>query len=92
MKSAYELAMERLEKAAPTKKLTPEQIANIQEIDSVFKAKIAERETMAQAAIAAAKAANSIENVRMLQGTLAQELRKLRDECEEKKEKVRNSA
>lgn len=92
MKSAYELAMERLEKAAPVKKLTPEQLAQIQEIDSIYKAKIAERETMVQGDIAAARAAQSFENVQMLQETLACELKKLRDEWEQKKEKVRNAA
>ncbi len=91
MKSAYELAMERLEKSSPLKKLSPEQIAQIQELDSVYKAKIAERETMAQAAIAAARAANSPENVQMLQQTLAQELTKIRAEWDEKKEKLRSA-
>ena len=44
MKSAYELAMERLEKKAPSVALTAEQKAQIAEIDSTFKARIAERE------------------------------------------------
>lgn len=91
MKSAYELAMERLEKASPIKKLSPEKLAQIQEIDSIYKAKIAERETMTQADVAAARMAQSLENVQMLQQTLAQELTKIRAEWEEKKEKIRNS-
>lgn len=91
MKSAYELAMERLEKSSPIKKLSPEKLAEIQELDSIYKAKIAERETMAQAAIASARAANSPENVQMLQQTLAQELSKIRAEWEEKKDKARNA-
>lgn len=89
MKSAYELAMERLEKSSPIKKLSPEKLAQIQELDSIYKAKIAERETMAQANIAAARAANSPENVQMLQQTLAQELAKIRAEWDDKKEKIR---
>ena len=48
MKSAYELAMERLEQSAPQKKLTDEQKAQIAEIESKFKAKIAEREVFLQ--------------------------------------------
>lgn len=91
MKSAYELAMERLEKSSPIKKLSPEKLAEIQELDSIYKAKIAERETMAQAAIASARLANSPENVQMLQQTLAQELTKIRAEWEEKKDKARNA-
>ena len=43
MKSAYELAMERLEKKAPSVALTDEQKQQIAEIDSTFKARIAER-------------------------------------------------
>jgi DUF4097 and DUF4098 domain-containing protein YvlB len=41
MKSAYELAMERLEKKAPSVSLTDEQKQQIAEIDSTFKARIA---------------------------------------------------
>ena len=44
MKSAYELAMERLEKKAPSVALTDEQKQQIAEIDSTFKARIAEKE------------------------------------------------
>ena len=43
MKSAYELAMERLQKGSPTITLTSEQKAELAEIDSSFNAKIAER-------------------------------------------------
>ena len=39
MKSAYELAMERLEKKEPTKKLTEEQLASIAEINSLYGSK-----------------------------------------------------
>jgi hypothetical protein len=44
MKSAYELAMERLEESEPEVKLTDEQKAELAAIDDKFKAKIAERE------------------------------------------------
>ena len=44
MKSAYELAMERLEKNAPSVALTSEQKTQLAEIDSSYKAKIAEKE------------------------------------------------
>ena len=48
MKSAYELAMERLEKQSPSAKVTDEQRAAIAEIDSTYKARIAEREVFLQ--------------------------------------------
>ena len=48
MKSAYELAMERLEKQTPSAKVTDEQRAAIAEIDSTYRARIAEREVFLQ--------------------------------------------
>ncbi len=44
MKSAYELAMERLEKNAPTVPLTDDQKRMIAEIDSIYTARIPEKE------------------------------------------------
>jgi len=46
MKTAYELAMERLSKTAPTVKLTAEQKAELAELESRCAAKIAERELL----------------------------------------------
>ena len=43
MKSAYELAMERLEKQAPTRTLTAAQKTEIAELEATAKAKIAEQ-------------------------------------------------
>jgi hypothetical protein len=91
MKSAYELAMERLEKANPVKKLTPEQLAKIQELDSFYKAKIAERETLLGAEIATAHLSNQ-ENAPVLQDRLNNDLRAIREEWEAKKERIRSEA
>jgi hypothetical protein len=44
MKSAYELAIERLEKASPSLSLTENQKKELAEVDSVYRAKIAEKE------------------------------------------------
>ena len=57
MKSAYELAMERLEKQSPSAKLTDKQRAEIAEIDKVFRAKIAEKELFLKDEITKAEAA-----------------------------------
>ena len=46
MKSAYELAMERLQKGAPSISLTDDQKKELAEVDSTFKAKIAEKELL----------------------------------------------
>lgn len=89
MKSAYELAMERLEKAAPSLTLTDEQKRQIAEIDSGFKAKIAEREVFLKDQIGKAAAAGKFDEVEELEKQLASEIRRLQSDCEEKKEKAR---
>jgi hypothetical protein len=91
MKSAYELAMERLEKSAPTVTLTDEQKAQIAEIDSSYKAKIAEKELFLQGKIREAELSGSFEESEKLEKQLATELRRLHEDWEEKKAKLRAS-
>ena len=91
MKSAYELAMERLEKQSPTAVLTEEQKAEIAEIDSTFKARIAEREVFLRDQIAKAASESQVEDVAQLQKQLASEIRRLNEDCEAKKAKVRGA-
>jgi len=88
MKSAYELAMERLEKREPTKKLTEEQKARIAEINSLYGSKIAERETFLQGEIVKEKAKGDLTAVAQIQDQLAREVRRLHVEWEEKKATV----
>ena len=90
MKSAYELAMERLSKTSPTVKLTDAQKAAIADLESRYKAKIAEREIGLQDEIARAQSAGNFEEVGKLQQQLADEKKKLQVELEEKKEAVRH--
>jgi len=52
MKSAYELAMSRLEKSSPTQPLTEKQKRELAEIDSEYDAKIAERKIFLESEIA----------------------------------------
>ena len=91
MKSAYELAMERLEKQAPSAKVTDAQKREIAEIDSLFKAKIAERELFLKEQIAKESAAGRFDEVEKIQDQLVRELRRLREDCEAKKSKVREA-
>ncbi|HEX3816932.1 MAG TPA: hypothetical protein VHW03_01440 [Chthoniobacterales bacterium] len=91
MKSAYELAMERLEKGAPTLSLTNEQKEQIAEIDSTFKARIAEKELFLQGKIRDAQQSGNLGDVETLEAQLATEVRRLREDCEEKKNKLRAS-
>jgi hypothetical protein len=92
MKSAYQLAMERLEKQSPSAKLTDEQRSQIAEIESLYKSKIAEKELFLTDEIRRERAAGKSAEVEKLQQQLASEIRRLTEECESKKEVVRTSA
>ena len=91
MKSAYELAMERLNKQSPTIKLTERQKKEIAELESKYKARIAEREIALKDQITSAAGAGDFEKVEKLEQELAGERRKLQAELEEKKEKARQA-
>ena len=89
MKTAYELAMERLTSKEPTRKLTNSQKMALAEIDSTYRAKIAERETFLGAKIARARAGGAHEEAVILQDELARDLRGIREEWDRKKEQAR---
>jgi len=91
MKSAYELAMERLEKKAPSLALTDEQKQQIAEMDSTFKARIAEKELFLKDQITKALAAGNHEEAESLQKQLSIDIRRLQEDAETKKEKLRAS-
>jgi hypothetical protein len=91
MKSAYELAMERLQKGSPTITLTPEEKAELAEIDSSFNAKIAERKIFLTDQITKAAAAGKFDDVESLEKQLTTDVRRLQEDCEQKKEKLRAS-
>jgi hypothetical protein len=89
MKSSYELAMERLNKSAPTTRLTDAQKKQLAELDSKYTAKIAEREIALNGEIA--KAADDFQKEESLREQLMTDRKKLQAELEEKKEQVRRS-
>ena len=89
MKTAYELAMERLSKATPTVTLTAAQKAEIAELESKCAAKIAERELLLNGEIAKAAERDDAEALAQLEKQLVSDRKSLRAEFQEKKEKVR---
>src|SRR5213594_3559822 len=91
MKSAYELAMERLEKASPSLSLTEDQKKEIAEVDSVYRAKIAEKELFLKDQIRKAQDAGKFDEVESLEKQQAAEIRRLQEDCQAKKEKLRAS-
>ena len=92
MKSAYELAMERLEKHAPTAKLTDAQKAEIADIESLHKAKAAEKEMFLQDQIKKALAAGQTDEAQSLEKQMSFELKRISEDSEAKKEKIRTQS
>ena len=91
MKSAYELAMERLAKGQPVVTLTDEQKKQLAEVDSTFKARIAEKELFLKGEIQKARSTGKFEEAESLEKQLASEIKRLQEDCETKKEKLRAS-
>ena len=91
MKSAYELAMERLEKQAPSRTLTAAQKAEISDLEASAKAKIAEQEIFLKGQIDKALAEGKYEDAAQLEQQLASEIRRANEDCEAKKEKIRTA-
>ena len=91
MKSAYELAMERLNKTSPSIKLTDAQKKEIAELESKCAAKIAERELMIKDEIEKAAAKGEFDEIEKLQKQLVSDRKSAHADLEEKKAKVRDA-
>jgi hypothetical protein len=90
MKSAYELAMERLNKTSPSVKLTEDQKRQIADLESQCAAKIAERELLLKGEIIKAVDKGDPEEIAQLEKQLVSDRKSIKADFEEKKEKVRN--
>jgi len=90
MKSAYELAMERMG-GGDDKPLTDEQKEQIAAIESKYKAKIAERKIFLEKSVQDALAQEKHEEAEEARKILAQEVNSLEEKAEAEKEKIRNS-
>ena len=93
MKSAYELAMDRLAKSDPdaAKPLTAEKKSRLAEIDRVFKGKLAEREIFLKKQLDDAWSAQNAEEVDKIKKQLVSERARLDEEREAEKDQVRRS-
>jgi hypothetical protein len=91
MKSAYELAMERLSKSDPSssRALTAQQRASLAEIDRVFTGKIAEREIFLKQQLEQALAGQNADEIEKIRKQIASERVRLGEEREAEKERVR---
>jgi hypothetical protein len=88
IKSAYELALERMG-GDSGKKLTPQQKAKLAELDRVYSAKIAEEELSLNPKITAARAGGDVEGAQKLEETLRAQVQKLRGKLDAAKEEIR---
>ncbi|HCE04711.1 MAG TPA: hypothetical protein DEQ62_00070 [Verrucomicrobiales bacterium] len=91
MKSAYELAMERLQKESPDQSLSEEKKVELAELDNLYKSKLAEREVFLGGKIAEAEATGDFEALDQLQRQLTSDKKTLELELEEKKEAARGA-
>ncbi len=90
MKSAYELAMERLNKADPNqKKLTKEQKDALAAIDAKYKARVAEREIFLTQKLVEARVASDYKAIESIEKQLVSERARLEEEREAAKEEIR---
>jgi hypothetical protein len=91
MKSAYELAMERLAKSDPDSKkpLSAEQKKRLADVDTLYKGKIAEREIFLKKQLDEAYADRKLEEIEKIQKQMASERARLEEDREEEKERVR---
>lgn len=90
MKSAYELAMERLEKSDPDHKpLTDDQREQLAAIDKKYESKIAEREIFLQGKLNKAQASRDANEMEQIKRQIQDERKIMEEEKEAAKEKVR---
>jgi hypothetical protein len=92
MKSAYELAMERLSKDAPLEKLTETQKQEISELNSQQQAKLAELEIAFNGKMDTAREQEDFNGVEILQQEFATERARIEERFEDKKNGVRGDA
>ena len=90
MKSAYELAMERLAKSEPASApLTAEKKARLAEIDRVYQGRIAEREIFLKRQLEEALADQKADEAEKIRQQLSSERARLEEEREADKEGIR---
>lgn len=91
MKSAYELAMERLNQSDPElgRPLTSDQKKALQEVEQRYAAKIAEKRVFLGGQIEKARTEGDAESMRQLETQLKDECIRLEEEKEQAKDTIR---
>ncbi len=92
MKSAYELAMERLAKSDPTSgPLSAERKQRLAEIDRVYQGKIAEREIFLRQQLNSALATGKYDEADKIRKQMSSEKARLEEERDSDKERARRA-
>lgn len=89
MKSAYELAMERLAAQEPSIRLSDDQKNRIAALEAKCKADIAAKELLLQGEMDKARAAGDLDQVAQLQRQLSDEIRRFEEKRDSEKDAVR---
>jgi len=92
MKSAYELAMERLAAKEPVLQLSADQKQRIAAIEAKCKADIAAKELLLQSELAKTLAAGATEEAAKIQRQLTDDIRRFEEKREREKDAVRSEA
>jgi hypothetical protein len=92
MKSAYELAMERLAAKEPVLQLSADQKQRIAAIEAKCKADIAAKELLLQSELAKTLAAGATEEAAKIQRQLTDDIRRFEEKREREKDAVRREA
>ena len=93
MKSAYELAMERLNSEEPQEKpLSEDQKKALAEIGEKYRAKAAEREIFLKQKLGDAISKGDMQEAGAIRKQISSEKRRIEDDCEAAKDKIRNEA
>lgn len=92
MKSAYELAMERLNQSDPqaSLQLSEAQKEELADLDNKYKARLAEKRISFQKKIADAKAARNYPAATQAQKEMQIEIERIQSDCEAAKNRVRS--
>ena len=91
MKSALELAMERMDGGGVPAALSREQKEKLAEVERGLKAGIAEVEIMSRQGIVEARAQGDVERLKELEEGRRDEIRRLSEKAEKKKREIREA-
>ncbi len=89
MKSAYELAMERLAATEPAVELTDDQKQRIADVEAKCRADIAAKELLLRGEMEKSRAAGEADQVTQLQRQLADEIRRFEERRDREKNAIR---